>query len=475
LLNPETSRRNFCKTSAVLGGGSMESTGAESATSAERLRFSSDFLLGASTSAHAVEGAWNADGKGESIWDRWTHIPGRVPVNADSASDHYRRFGEDILLMKQMGLRAYRFSVAWTRIFPDGAGSPNARGLSFYRGVLSRLAEAGITPIVTLSHWDLPQKLQDRGGWTNRDTADAFENYARVLFHEFGGLSPLWATFDEPWAACFMGYHHGSHPPGLRDFSAALLAAHHVLLGHGMAVGAFRDMGTQGRIGIFLDGRRGVPRAADPAGLAAAEREPLGPLAWFADPIFKGRYPEDIREWTRGRAVLPPDLFERDAPVLRRRIDFLGLHHSAVSAAADDPAGGRPAGAEAGRMDGERTDSPDSDELRSLLAGLRREYDGVPILVEVNGVHGGDFVNPLGEVDDDGRIRSLARALRTCRAAVEEGENLIGFLAGPLLDDVDRGEHRRGGLVYVDFETFQRIVKKSGWWFGRGIREGFAV
>ena len=219
------------------------------------LIFPEGFIWGTSTASYQIEGSHNADGKGESIWDRFTHTPGNIHNNdnGDVACDHYRLYESDIKLMKELGIKSYRFSISWTRIFPDGKGIPNKKGIDFYKKLIKLLVDNDIIPAVTLYHWDLPQKLQDIGGWTSRETVDSFVEYAKYIFKELGEMIPLWLTFNEPWVSAFVGYWYGSHPPGITDLKTALIAAHNILLAHGLAVRAFREMNINSEIGITLN------------------------------------------------------------------------------------------------------------------------------------------------------------------------------------------------------------------------------
>jgi len=261
--------------------------------------FPEQFLWGAATAAYQIEGAYNEDGKGESIWDRFSHIPGNIWNNetGDVACDHYHRYEEDVKLLKELGVNTYRFSISWARIFPEGKGKPNERGIEFYKRLCDKLLENGIKPTVTLYHWDLPQKLQDRGGWANRETADCFEQYARYVFKELGDQVPIWITHNEPWVVSFAGNWEGRHAPGIRDFSTALQVSHHLLLSHGKVVKAYREMGFGGKIGITLNMNPVYPAGDGQEDIEAAKRFDGFHNRWFADPIFKGEYPGELLRW----------------------------------------------------------------------------------------------------------------------------------------------------------------------------------
>ena len=478
--NNSSSRRNFLKTSVLAAGSAavvpaMAKNKEEPENTVERLVFPKNFLFGAATAAYQVEGAWDADGKGESIWDRWTHIPGRVTVNGDTTSGNYYKYKEDIDLMKKIGLRTYRFSIAWTRIFPDGVGSPNPKGVAHYRDLLRTLKEAGIKPLITLYHWDLPQKLQDQGGWTNRATADAFEAYARYCFQQFDEPGVVWTTFNEPWVTCFVGYQYGNHPPGIRDISSALLATHHILLAHGKAVKALRETGSKSEIGITLDLQMALPGSDKPEDIAAAERENRAHHTWFADPIYKGAYPKDIWNWYKDRGVVLPEVSATDLVTINQPINFLGLNYYYTQPMGHD-SGNWPLEVKSITTDAKKYHRPrwDPDGLHTLLVRLYRDY-GAPILITENGLSDNDYLNLHGEVEDDARIDYLYRHLKACRQAMDEGVNLIGYTVWSFIDDYEWGDYGRMGLVYVDYETMERTVKKSGWWYGEGIKNGFVV
>jgi beta-glucosidase len=274
--------------------------------------FPEQFLWGVSTAAYQIEGAWNQDGKGESIWDQFTHRPYNV-VNGDTgdvACDHYHRWPQDVALMRELGLRAYRFSIAWTRVLPEGRGAVNPKGLDFYERLVDRLLAAGIRPVPCLNHWDFPQALQEAGGWPNRDSADWFADYVRAVLDRIGDRALTWATHNEPWVIAFMGYGSGDHAPGICNYSQAYQTAHHLLLAHGRAVQLFRQGGYGGEIGIVLDTDHYVPATGSEADRAACDRVYEDKAGLFLSPLFAGRYPEALFEWIgphRPR-VLPSDL-----------------------------------------------------------------------------------------------------------------------------------------------------------------------
>ena len=442
----------------------------------EKIVFPQDFLWGASTASYQIEGAAFEDGKGESIWDRFAHTPGRISdgTNGDIGCDHYHLYKEDIAIMKEIGLKAYRFSIAWPRIFPGGTGRPNAAGIDFYKRLLSELRENGIKTTVTLYHWDLPQKLQDKGGWANRQIADDFEAYTRYLFEQLDGLVDWWITLNEPFCSSFLGYWMGMHAPGIQDFSMALSASHHLLLAHGKAVKAFREMGTKGEIGITLNMDYYYPLDDCNDDRRAAEISHAAFNAWFADPIFKGKYPETAWELYRGKVVLP-EIGASDFSVISEKLDFLGLNHYFSDSNTMCP-GEWPLGVKRDMIGENRTDMGwgiNPDGLYDLLMRLKKDYGDIPIYITENGCATRDIVNVRGEVEDCNRLDYLTRYISAVHRAMKDGVNLKGYYQWSLLDNFEwaYGFSKRFGMVYVDYKTRKRIIKKSGHWYGKVIAE----
>jgi len=291
-------------------------------------QFPENFIWGCATAAYQIEGAWNEDGKGESVWDRFSHTIGKIKdgTNGDTACDHYHRYEEDIQLMKKMNIKSYRFSIAWTRIFPDGIGEPNEKGVQFYRNLIDSLINNGIIPAATLFHWDLPQKLQDIGGWTNRSVAEAFGEYAAFVFKEFGDKVPIWITLNEPWDTVVLGHITGGHAPGVQDISVALKVSYHLALAHGIAVKEYRKLELNGQIGITLNMMKVYPATEKKEDVDAAMRMDAFMNRWYADPIFKGSYPADLVEYYSHFAQLP-ELLEEDMKLISAPIDFLGINN----------------------------------------------------------------------------------------------------------------------------------------------------
>ena len=440
-----------------------------------KISFPRDFMIGVSSSAYQIEGAYDEDGKGESNWDRFSNTPGKVGISGNVAADHYHRYKEDVLLLKELGVKSYRFSISWTRIFPDGTGEVNRKGLEFYKDLVRLLRENGIEPIVTLFHWDLPRKLEDKGGWANRETVDAFENYAITVFKELGTDVKWWTTFNEPWVTCFMGYWLGTFAPGIKDLPTALKCTHNILLAHGKAVRAIRGINPNAKIGITLDLQMALPADPEnPDDVTAAQIVNDSHHAWFADPIFSGKYPQNIINiYLKGNVTLPV-ILPGDMEIISQPIDYLGVNYyytERFKLARDK--GWWPYGVESPKNEKSiyLDKSIDTTGLYTLLTYLNNKYNHPALLITENGCVTDDYINYKGEVNDDYRIEYIYQHLKMCRRAINKGVNVIGYTNWSFLDDYEWGSFGRMGMVYVDFKTQQRIIKKSGHWFARCIRE----
>jgi beta-glucosidase len=434
-------------------------------------RFPSGFAFGVASSAYQIEGATAEGGRGESIWDRYCRVPGRVAngETGDVACDHYHRYAEDLDLMASIGVRLYRFSIAWPRLVPDGKGKPNPAGIDFYRRLCEGLRERGIEPLATLYHWDLPQAIQDEGGWAARDTAYRFADYAQIAFDGLGDLVGSWITQNEPWVTAFEGHGFGTKAPGEQDWPTALRVAHHVLLSHGLAVQAFRAGGTGGGIGIALNLTPVYPLDGTAEDRAAARVMDGFHNRWFLDPVLRARYPEDMvgelaRRFGRIDAIRPGDL-----ETIAEPIDFLGVNYYFASRVFADPAepllgvGVAPPTAATTAMGWEV--SPDS--LHELLVRIRREYGDIPLVITENGAAFDDEPPTNGYVDDPRRLEFLRRHLESLHSAIAEGVDVRGYCAWSLLDNFEwqHGYSKRFGIVYVDYETQRRIPKASALWY----------
>ena len=435
------------------------------------MTFPKDFAWGAATAAFQIEGATTVDGRGESIWDRFASTPGKVHNGdtGDPACEHYYRWREDLDLMSSLGLRAYRFSISWPRIQPDGRGPANQRGLDFYRRLVEGLHERGIAPLVTLYHWDLPQALEDDGGWASRDTVDRFAEYAELVFDGLGDLVEDWTTHNEPWVTSFLGYALGTKAPGATDWPRALRAAHHTLLSHGTVVRAFRDAGRSGRIGITLDLTVARPFTEGDEDRAAARRLDGYHNGWFLDPIFRGAYPPEILELYEQRfgpldAIRPGDL-----ETIAQPLDYLGInfYRPNLVTASDD---GSVLGLVEVPQEADTTAmgwAVVPEALTELLVGLKRDYGDLPLLITENGAAFVDRRNGGDVVEDPSRLAYIEGHLTAVENAIAAGVDVRGYFVWSLLDNFEweHGYSHRFGIVYVDFETQRRIPKRSALWY----------
>ncbi|HEU4347833.1 MAG TPA: GH1 family beta-glucosidase [Actinoplanes sp.] len=446
-----------------------------------RLEFPRDFIWGAATASYQIEGAAHEDGRGPSIWDTFSRTPGKVFAGhtGDVACDHYHRYHEDVALMAELGLASYRFSVAWPRIQPDGTGPVNVRGLDFYDRLTDELVGQGIDPVVTLYHWDLPQSLQDRGGWTARETAEAFAEYAQIVHARLGDRVRTWTTLNEPWCSAYLGYASGRHAPGVTDPAAAFRAVHHLLLGHGLAARALRTAGAR-TVSIALNPASVGP--LDPGNAADVEAARIVDGLHnriFLDPLVKGHYPADMREHMR-RFVALDFIADGDEAIINAPIDLLGVNFyqpTYVSAKPGEPASPENPGAEgiASRAPvGPVTDMNWQIEpagLTRLLERLHRDY-GVPLLITENGAAYPDGPSEDGRVHDTNRIEYLDGHLRACHDAISNGVDLRGYFVWSLMDNFEwaEGYAKRFGIVHVDYRTQARLPKNSARWYSDVIR-----
>ena len=433
--------------------------------------FPSNFVWGAATASYQIEGAWDEDGKGESIWDRFTHTPGHVfeGHTGDVACDHYHRWPQDIELMKALGLRAYRFSIAWPRILPDGRGRVNQAGLEFYSRLVDGLLAADITPFVTLYHWDLPQALQDAGGWPARATAEAFVEYAGVVSAALGDRVKNWITHNEPWCVSILSHQIGAHAPGLRDTEAALRAAHHVLLSHGWAVPVIRANSPGAEVGITLN-MEWVEAASRSAADARVAGEADGRFnRWFLDPLYGRHYPADV---VAGYAAALPNgldfVLPGDLDAIASPTDFLGLNYYSRRVARDEGAADNlPQEILADRPRTEMGWEEYPEGLYGLLNWLHFGYRPPKIYVTENGASFGNGPDAAGRVADTRRLNYLRDHFSAARQAMNNGVPLAGYFVWSLMDNFEwaEGYRQRFGIVWVDYETQQRIPKDSALWY----------
>jgi beta-glucosidase len=444
------------------------------------MEFPKDFLWGTATASYQIEGAVAEAGRGPSIWDTYAHTPGMVDGgdDGDVACDHFHRYREDVALMKELGIGAYRFSIAWPRIQPHGKGPVNTAGLDFYQRLVDELIGAGITPVATLYHWDLPQALEDAGGWRVRDTAERFAEYAALTHEALADRVPMWITLNEPFCSAFLGYAEGRHAPGAHEGHGALAAAHHLMVGHGLAVRAMRAQRPESRLGITLNLSHVTPATDSPADRAAARRSELLSNRVFTDPVLAGRYPDDEREvW----GEISDFSFRRDGDLAltSERLDFLGLNNYfpgyAKHAPSQYPDPARRVATDINVVDAAPAELPrtamgwpvEADGLRRLLVWLHERYPALPpVYITENGSAYVDTVVD-GRVDDPDRIAYLDGHLRAVRQAMTEGVDVRGYFCWSLMDNFEwsYGYAKRFGLVYVDYPTQQRIPKASFHWY----------
>jgi beta-glucosidase len=428
-------------------------------------RFPDGFLWGTATAAYQIEGGHDADGKGPSIWDTFSHVPGKIyqDQNGDVACDHYHRYRDDVALMAGLGLNAYRFSVSWPRVIPGGSGAANAKGIDFYSKLVDGLLERHIRPFVTLYHWDLPQALEDRGGWGARETAQAFGEYAAVLGRSLGDRVKDWITLNEPLAATVAGHVFGIHAPGKMDPALAFQVSHHLNLAHGNAVRALRATAPQGRVGITEVSMPVYPATNSDADRAAARRFDGFTNRWYWDPVLKGSYPADILERL---GPLAPKIAPGDMTIVSPPVDFFGHNSYSRAIVKDDPesvvTGVTQVKAE-GRPHTEMGWEVYPDHLYDALTRITRDYDAPEIYITENGAAYRDEVID-GEVEDPDRVDYLRAHLAAAHRAIEDGAKLRGYFCWSLLDNFEWsfGYSKRFGVVYVDYETQRRTVKASG-------------
>lgn len=432
--------------------------------------FPKNFIWGAATASYQTEGAYNEDGKGESIWDRFTHQPNHILNNdtGDIACDHYHLMQEDVKLMRKLGLGSYRFSISWPRILPEGRGQVNDQGLDFYKRLINQLLENEITPMVTLYHWDLPQKLQETGGWANRDTVKYFEQYANILYKELGDVVAKWITINEPWVIAFAGHGVGELAPGIKDQQTALVVAHHLLLAHGMAVQSFHEANLSGDIGIALNLTPSHPYSNSIADQETASLQNDFINNWFLDPIFKGKYPEKLYTIYHNK-VGDFAVKEGDLATINQDIDFLGVNYYLRRVVKHNPNNGLLECEEMtidGREYTEMGWEVYPDGLYELLLWLNQEYTPKALYITENGAAYQDHLS-LNQVHDPKRIEYLKNHFISAQKAIEKGVPLKGYYIWSLMDNFEwaHGYSKRFGLIYVNYSNLKRIFKDSAYWY----------
>jgi beta-glucosidase len=457
--------------------------------------FPRDFLWGTATSAYQIEGSSSADGRTPSIWDTFTRMPGRVAHShhGDVACDSYRRVEHDVELLARLGVRSYRFSISWSRVMPRGRGELNPLGVAYYKRLISELHAAGIVPMVTLYHWDLPQCLHDEGGWLNRSTAQDFAAYAGAMFDVFGDSVPYWFTINEPWCASILSHAMGAHAPGERNLGRAIHVAHHLLLAHGLAVKEYRKRGSGGRIGMAPNVDWREPYSSHPEDVAACERGLDWFNRWFIDPIYHARYPANMLKRYAQLGLKPP-VEAGDMAIIAEPTDMLGINYYSASyaRARSTPLPLRAQDSAAMQMDAlrdlETVDVPGfrrtdigwdifPEAFYKVLVWLRDEYANPPVVITENGACDNAEVSGDGHVHDTMRIEYHRRHVIAVHRALRSGCDIRGYTAWSLMDNFEwaEGYTKRFGLVHVDFETLKRTPKDSFDWYRRLIEQGGCV
>ena len=453
------------------------------------MKFPDDFLWGSATSSYQIEGAATADGKGRSIWDVFCDTPGKVAGGdtGEVAIDHYQRYPQDVELMADLGLQAYRFSISWPRIVPQGTGKVEQRGLDFYSRLIDSLLEKDIMPLATLYHWDLPAVLEEKGGWTNRDSASWFADYAAVVHEALSDRVKMWATLNEPWVSAFLGYGIGIHAPGIKDPAKAFQAAHHLLLGHGKAIEAMRGQSADSKLGIVLNMApvylEGTAPDGHPAHEAIELQDAMLNKLWM-NTLLRGEYPETLLKLG---PVITDSIHEGDLAEISRPIDWIGVNYYQDSRSVVDESG------EGGLLDstgtgsltgsrgvkpaplvGEVTDfgwSTTPDGLRALLVQMRDDYENLPpVYITENGAAYDDPIED-GKIHDSRRIKFINEHLTAVHQAIEQGVDVRGYMHWSLFDNFEwaEGYRQRFGLVHVDFDTQVRLPRESAWHYSRII------
>ena len=431
--------------------------------------FPQDFIWGVATSSYQIEGAWNKDGKGENIWDRFCHTPGNIAneETGDIACDHYHRYQDDVDLMASLGIQAYRFSISWARILPSGTGQVNQAGLDFYSALVDALLKANIEPYLTLYHWDLPQALQDNGGWPVRDTAEAFAEYSHVVSQHLGDRVQNWMTLNEPHVSAYIGYLEGRHAPGHKDMDEMVAASHHLLLGHGLGVPAIRANVPNAKVGIVFNVHPVHLASPSEADKEAAQMVDGVVNRWYMDPVSGRGYPEDMvkRYGKKMDFVLEGDLEKIAAP-----LDFLGINYYFRVVARNQEIPEEKNEPRTVFVSDDMTEMGweiYSPGIYEILDRINRDYEFPALMVTENGAAIPDQVNSSGEVDDVRRIRYISTHLREAGRAIQDGIPLKGYFHWSFTDNFEwsYGFEKRFGLVYVDFETLERIPKSSAYFY----------
>lgn len=440
------------------------------------IQFPKGMKWGTATAAYQVEGAAFEDGRGLSIWDTFSHTPGKVKNNdnGDVACNSYHRYEEDIELLDELGANVYRFSVSWPRIYPNGQGALNQKGLDYYHKLVNSLVDKGIEPMLTLYHWDLPQALQDQGGWADRNTIDAFSQYAETIFKEFNGKVKYWQTINEPLCAAFLSNYRGIHAPGYQDLQLAIDVSHHLLLAHGNAVKLFRELSIEGQIGTATNTTWREPFSNRVEDIEACRREIGHNIDWFLDPIFNGEYPHYLVDWFKKKGA-HLHIEDGDMEVIQQPIDFIGVNYYSGNVARYKE--------NEGLLDIENIEIDYNhthigwpiyaDGFNKVFHYLAERYGNIPLFITENGACCADDLVD-GKVNDQDRIHYYKQHLTAVSRAIDSGIPIIGYLAWSLLDNFEwaDGYGKRFGLVYIDFQSQDRIKKESYHWYKEVIANG---
>lgn len=449
---------------------------------ANKINFPKNFLWGSATASYQIEGGWNKHGKGESTWDRFTHTPGKIKNNdtGDVANDHYRLWKKDIALMKKLGLKAYRFSISWPRVLPAGRGKVNQKGLDFYSNLVDALLAANITPFVTLNHWDTPQALEDEGGWAVRSTAEAFVEYTDVVTKALGDRVKNWVTHNEPSVVAWLGYEIGVHAPGLQDIKLSVKAAHHLLLSHGMAIPVIRRNSANSEAGIVLNIGWKVPASNSAIDMELARVDDGRWFRWFSDPVYGRGYPSDMVEHFGKQGAFPNGLdFVQpgDMEVIAAPTDFIGLNYYGRNLHRSNEANNDP------QIDFPHPKTPEHwtemdwenypDGLSGSLSRVYFDYLPRKIYVTENGASYSTPPDENGNVPDVHRTNYLKTHFTAAHRAIHAGVPLAGYFVWSLMDNFEWsfGYSQRFGIVWVNFETQERILKDSAKWYKTVIKK----
>ena len=436
----------------------------------------SDFIWGVATSSYQIEGAANEDGRGQSIWDTFCKVPGKVANfdNGDIACDHYHRFKEDLDLMKWMGVKAYRFSVAWPRVIPDGVGRVNEMGLDFYDRLIDSLLEREIAPWLTMYHWDLPEALQLRGGWNNREVVEWFGEYGEVLTSRFGDRVKNWMTLNEPFCSAWLGHLYGDMAPGIKDLQTALNVSHNLLMSHGLACQVIRSNVSEANVGIVINVTPAVPATDSQEDSNAAQLADGFDNRWFLDPVFGRTYPADVID----ALGASPEIHSGDMKLIAQDLDFLGVNfYFRQTVAADQNSKPLPIRS-VNRENVKKTAmnwEVHPQAFEEILLRISKEYSPKAIYITENGSAWNDEVIN-GEIIDDERIDYLVRHLDAMRSARNQGAPILGYFAWSFLDNFEwaYGYEKRFGLIYVDYKTQTRTPKKSALFYRQLLLNGTA-